>query len=435
MIRFFLAISVLSVFIGCETHRKPFINSAAEGIIVTRADDSASADLSLLFIDYGTSDTASFQVLNKKDTILELACNTKYTCYYKYADESRYRFADTVDYHPAFCKEKLSFQQVKSNSPVLNYLIQDFKQGSIYRLGKNGRMINEMDSMQGFIRGFDYKDSLLVWCSDSSQLTIRNLLTGSRRQISFDSSIRIHHDLVLHYPYVSVLYKKNKYKKVNRFQVIEEGFMKIDLRNNDFRSWSIHDYLPGKNLPLENAKGNFVTAHSNSIDVDQNGDFYISFRDFSQVWKVSSDLSEVRYKLGMHEPAFQVKGNPFTGQHSIDIIKPNLFYLFDNGATGAKTARIKSNIVRISVDERSKTYEVKNILSLPDSLGTIRMGSAHALGANVVISTFNKGFHIMEIDTAGVIKNHLVSPRSHAIKVLPVYPRSTSDRIPETNRD
>lgn len=416
----FIVIALISLMAGCNrTSKKPLIQyNDRFGIIIQQTDES-SRGLHLLFINSDDQDTIGYKIFNTKDTLKSLECSMKYSCYYKYENQARYSFLKIFDYRPFFCKENLSFQKVKSSSPEVNYLIQDFKQGSIYRLGRNGHLMVEFDSLAGFIRGFDFQDSLLAWCSDSSKVTIKNLNTHKKVIINFDSTIKIHHDLVLHYPYLTGLYNKKIYKEFKSYKVIEEGFIRVDLRSKAFKFWSIHDFLSDNNLPLGNAKGSFVTAHGNSIDVDPNGDYYVSLRDFSQVWKISSDLSSVLYRIGLDADSFQIRGNYFVGQHSIDIIEPDQFYLFDNGSTG-KGNKIKSRIVSVSVDSKAKIYEVKNILLLPDSLSTIRMGSVHGLVSHLVVSTYNKGLHILEIDTAGVVKNHLMNTRSHAIKVLPI---------------
>jgi len=413
--------AVLFFMLGCNRNaQKPTIQYSARNGIFILQDRQDAGELNLLFVNANGEDTIRFQGLNRKDTIAieGLECSTKYSCYYKYENETRYSFLEAFDYHPSFCKENFTFQQVKSVSPGVNYLIQDFKQGSIYRLGKHGHMIDELDSLPGFIRGFDKQDSLLVWCSDSSQLAIKNLQTLKKRYINFDSTIKVHHDLILHYPYLAILYNRKKYREFKSYKVIEEGIIKMDLRTTDLEFWSIHDFLSDSILPLGNAKGSFVTAHGNSVDVDGEGNYYISFRDFNQVWKVSSDLSKVHYRIGLNANSFKIDGDFFIGQHSVDIIGPDLFYLFDNGSTGGKVA--KSRVVRVRVDPKAKIYQVKNILSLPDSLSTIRMGSVHSLDNHLVVSTFHEGLHILEIDTTGVVKNHLKNSRSHAIKVLPL---------------
>lgn len=423
----------LLFMMGCyPAARKPVIEYSGKEVIIIQQEHQALEKLNLLFVNADYQDTIKFQVFNIQDTIRGLECNIKYSCYFKYGENASYSFLEILDYQPALCKENLSFQQVKNASPVLNYVIQDFKQGSIYRLGSHGGLINEFDSLSGFIRGFDHQDSLLAWCSDSSQVTIKNLVSYKKRQINFDSTLKLHHDLILHYPFLTVLYNKKKYKKFKSFKVIEEGFIQVDLRKNDLKFWSIHDFLSDNNLPLANAKGSFVTAHGNSIDVDEKENYYISFRDFNQVWKISSDLSKVLYRIGLNADSFQIYGDYFVGQHSIDIIKPDLFYLFDNGSVGSKAA--KSRIVRILVNVNPNVFRVKNILSLPDSLSTIRMGSVHGLDNSLVVSTYHNGLHILEIDTIGIVKNHLINQESHAIKVLPIPPHWPEPLLINHNR-
>lgn len=413
----FIICGFLFSLVSCNPAKPRILYSGSNEVIIEQAGNHPG-QVNLLFISQDYSDTLRHKVSDKLDTLERLECDTKYFFYYQKEDQS-YDFLDTVKYYPSACKRNLSFRQINSASPVLNYLIQDFKKGSIYQLGKHGRLIHEFDSLSGFIRGFDLNDSLLAWCSDSSSVAVKNLLTNKKVTIDFDSVIRIHHDLVIHYPFLTALFSRKIHKKVRAHNIIKEGFVRVDLRSKEMKFWSIHDFLTEYNVPLRNAKGSYVTAHGNSIDVDTNGEYYISFRDLNQIWKVSPDLSKVIYRIGLDIDDFRLKGEAFIGQHSIDIISPDHFFLFDNGSSG-KGATGNSRVVRISVDVKRNIYDVKDILVLPDSLSTIRMGSVQSIGEHLVISTTHKGFHILEIDTAGVVNNHLWSSESQAIKVLPV---------------
>ena len=333
-------------------------------------------------------------------------------------DRKTTRFWIVLNSNHHFAGAISPFHRLPGTTSGGNYLIQDILQGAIYTLGEHGRLIHELDSASGLMRGFDIQDSLLVWISDSSQLTVKNLLTFQRRVIDVDSTIRLHHDLVVHYPYVTALYNRKRYKEFKTYKVTEEGLSRINLQTGDIQLWSIHDFLSDRTMPLKNVKGPLLTAHGNSVDVDKNNDYYISFRDLNQVWKVSSDFSTVHYTIGLNAILSKSSGDDFIGQHSVDIISPDVFYLFDNGSVDQRKA--KSRIVKVSVNPPAQSFIVENILTLPDSLSTGKMGSVHAMGNRLVISTYNKKFYILEIDTAGTIINQLTSSKSNAIKVLPV---------------
>lgn len=395
----------------------PSIQLVDEGLLLNQAMESKVIDV-LLVSNKGDS---IFRKTSEQELLIKgLECSLIYSIYYKENTEADYELVTSLEYEANKCKENLNYQAMQDNDPKLNYLVQDFKQGSIYKIGSHGGLIAELDSMSGFIRGFDISDSLLVWCSDSTEITIKNLKTMRVRKIEFDSNLRIHHDMVLHYPYLSALYSKKKYKRIKSYQVIDEGIVKVNLLSGHVQRWSILDFLSDELLPTENAKGKFVSAHSNSIEVDRFLNYYISFRDFSQIWKISENLDRVYYRIGKNTKKFESIGEFFQGQHSIDIIEPNSFYLYDNGATGGEKKMSRSRIVKVTVDSSATNYKIKEILLLPDSLSTVRMGSVKGLGERLVISVFNRLFNILEIDTLGQVKNHLVNRNSYAIKVLPI---------------
>lgn len=402
---------------GCNPSlKKPDLSySFANGIFLQHTDAKA---LDLLAVNTRYGDTIKYNSLTQSDTLNGLECKTIYAFYFRYAGQEGYSFLDSINFEPVTCRRDLTFSQTGGTNAEGNFLMQDILQGTIYTAGAHGRLVYELESAAGLMRGFDIQDSLLVWISDSSQLTIKNLLTFKRRVIDIDSTIRLHHDLVVHYPYVTALYNRKQYKKFKSRKVTEEGLSRFNLQTGEIQLWSILDFLPDPTLPFANAKASTITAHGNSVDVDQNNDFYISFRDFNQVWKVSSDFSTVHYTIGLNANLSKSSGDDFIGQHSVDIISPDVFYMFDNGSVDQRTA--KSRIVKVSVNPPAQSYIVENILTLPDSLSTGKMGSVHAMGNRLVISTYNKKFYILEIDTTGTIKNQLTSSKSNAIKVLPV---------------
>jgi hypothetical protein len=324
------------------------------------------------------------------------------------------------------CSQKTELAQnnyyslVAISDPLLNHVVQDIDTGSIYRVGTTGSVIDQLKPNAGKLRGFDLKDSLLAWCTDSLAITLLNRNTNKTRVITFDS-IKIHHDLVVHYPFMTALYKSDRMRDYKGYQVFDDGIVKVDLRNNEYKTWSVHDVLNNAFLPDSLGDGRKrLNTHSNSVEIDIEGNYYISFRDISQVWKLSGDLSTVLYRIGESSPFTRTDGDDFVGQHSVDIIRPNEFFLFDNGSTGRDKA-VKSRIVRVSVNPGASTYLVKNILSLPDSLSTARMGSVQALGDRLSVSMYNFGFHILELDTTGNIHNHLFRLKANAIKVLPEF--------------
>lgn len=405
------------VMASCNNTPKPDVKLVDTGLLLSHINPDNPIDV--LFVS-NKGDSNIYQISEPEIIINGLECNLNYFIYYKEKATKGYSFLTSLDYKASLCKEKFTYQQLLNNKPRHNYLVQDFNQGSIYEIGRHGGLVIELDSSSGFIRGFDLKDSLLAWCSDSTEITIKNLKTLCKRKIMLDSTFRVHHDMVLHYPYLSVLYTKKKYKEIESFQVIDEGIIKLDLRTGAQKTWSILDFIPDKFIPSGEGKGKYFTAHSNSIEVDEFHNYYISFRDISQIWKVSKSLDKVYYRIGRGTKELSINGDYFRGHHSIDITGPNVFYLYDNGASGKEKDLFNSRIVKVTVDSSKGYYNVREVLRLPDSLSTVRMGSVKGLDNRLVVSVFNKVFNILEIDTLGLVSNHLVNKNAYAIKVLPV---------------
>ena len=74
-------------------------------------------------------------------------------------------------------------------------------------------------------------------------------------------------------------------------------------------------------------------THTNSIDVTSDGNYLVSSRDMSQVWKIDSQTGAMIWRLGYHGD-FTFVNDPlggFSGQHYARELAPNDILLFDDG--------------------------------------------------------------------------------------------------------
>lgn len=310
------------------------------------------------------------------------------------------------------------YKQIDSDDPILDHIVQDVDTGSIYRVGRNGNFMGHIHPSSGKLRAFDIQDSILAWVSDSSSVKLLNLNTRKERTISLSKDVKIHHSIILHYPFLSAVCRTEKRKSYKTYTVVDERIAKIDLRDNNIQFWTIQDFIDDTWTPDSlDQKLAYLNVHTNSVEVDEEGDYYISLRDISQVWKISSDLTKVIYRIGANTPYQLIGDKNMAGQHSVEIIRPDNFFLFDNGSSGGK--KVDSRIIRVTVQPDRKQYTIKLVLDLPDSLSTARMGSVQSLEDRLTVSMHNNGFHILELDTNGTVHNHLLYEKAHAIKVLP----------------
>ncbi len=404
----FVVLLIVLIVVGCS---HPKISYSPDGFPIV-ADENVTK---LAFVNSLSSDTTFVDA----DTIRCLECYQSYLVY-NILELGKTQFLDTVKYEPRFCETSMSFAIAgKNGQSKVHYLVQDILLKQSYVVGPNGQLVSIVSEDTGGQRGFDSTDSLFVWISDSTELSLSRpgvYQQVEKIKITDFPEYKFHHDLRLHYPYISVLFTGPQATSEGGTTGIEEGILQYNLGTLEWKKWSVFDQIDSIGIPKSDSSKGF-SGHSNSLDVDINGDYYISFRNTSQVYKISADLRQVQYVIGGESAVNLSRGKPFAGQHSIDIIEPDRFFLFDNGGVGR---RVKSRIVDVIVLQGNNAYEVSEILVLPDSLSTFRMGSVQSLGDRLVVSVFNKGLNILEIDRHGRVYNHLKSLKSNAIKVLPV---------------
>lgn len=109
-----------------------------------------------------------------------------------------------------------------------------------------------------------------------------------------------------------------------------DGIVLFNKFNKKTWEWSVLDYLdPFKEPKILKLKKDWV--HANSLVRDNEGNFFISFRDLSQIWKVRYPDGKVLWKLG-NKGDFKIdSAEMFSGQHSVHFDEAGHLVLLDNG--------------------------------------------------------------------------------------------------------
>jgi len=140
--------------------------------------------------------------------------------------------------------------------------------------------------------------------------------------------------------------------------------------------WNLLQVLDPMTLDPKTVDITHSLGHANSIAIDRDGHYLISFRDFSQIWKINSNDGSVIWKLGadgdfkMDEDAF------FMRQHSAYVNAWGDLMLFDNGD---RKTRPYSRILSFSIDEAMKVATTKVNIKLNSELSADKMCSAEQI--------------------------------------------------------
>ena len=135
-----------------------------------------------------------------------------------------------------------------------------------------------------------------------------------------------------------------------------DGIVIYDLKGNKIWKWNIFDHV-------DPTSESFILredwSHANAIDVDYDGNFLVSFRNFDQIWKISSVSGEILWRLGINGDFQLENSDVFYQQHAIHKISTNEYLLFDNGS---KDKRSTSRAFSFSINlEKKKIYNTKSI--------------------------------------------------------------------------
>src|ERR671920_1344865 len=130
--------------------------------------------------------------------------------------------------------------------------------------------------------------------------------------------------------------------------------------------------------------------HINSIDIDFDGNFLISAKGTSAVYKVDPANGEILWRLGGKESDFEMgPGTRFVSQHDSRRQSDGTITIFDNGAPPQEHEQSRGIVLELDMDEMSATlvreYTLPNkplstsqgnVQVLPDSNVFVGWGSA-----------------------------------------------------------
>jgi len=153
--------------------------------------------------------------------------------------------------------------------------------------------------------------------------------------------------------------------------VIGDGILVLDRKGREIWKWTVFDDLDpllDDNI-LKNKKD---WMHANSIALDKDGNYLISFYNIGQIWKINATTGKVLWRFGRNGD-FQIPGfASFDQAHTVQVTNKGWLMFFDNGAN----KRISRSLA-FTIDEISKQAQPVINVRLPPPLYTDRMGSCY----------------------------------------------------------
>jgi hypothetical protein len=118
--------------------------------------------------------------------------------------------------------------------------------------------------------------------------------------------------------------------------------------------WHTADHFDVSDISVTTLEGVSVLnlTHGNSIDIDADGNYLISFRNLNEVTKVDAVTGEVLWRWGGRRNEFTLLGDPkgsFEQQHGVRVVRLGEIQLLDN------SYEAPSRFVRYAIDEAART--------------------------------------------------------------------------------
>lgn len=177
--------------------------------------------------------------------------------------------------------------------------------------------------------------------------------------------------------------------------VMGDGILVLDQAGKKIWSWSVFDALdPSSDKNILNEANDWM--HANSLYIDKDGHYIISFYNNGQVWKVNSENKEVIWKFGKGGDYPLPDAAYFDHGHAVHINAYGNLMLFDNG-----TSVERSRSLTFSLNEKERKASLEKEIKLPEGNFTDRMGSSYLLNDRSFLTCLSKQNTILLTDDDG----------------------------------
>jgi hypothetical protein len=199
-----------------------------------------------------------------------------------------------------------------------------------------------------------------------------------------------------------------------------DGILVMDKEGNKIWEWDMYQF----ENPLEDENINSMKkdwSHGNSLAIDQDGHYLISFRNFHQVWKIHSQNGEILWKIGMGGDFTLQDDEFFYSQHTAFNNRFNELMIFDNGGPD----RMLSRAITFDIDGKGKYHPGRIRITLPGELYTFKEGSAYFVEENKLLFCSSRTNNLVITDLDGNILWQLKSSesfyRAYYIDKIPAF--------------
>jgi outer membrane protein assembly factor BamB len=164
--------------------------------------------------------------------------------------------------------------------------------------------------------------------------------------------------------------------------------------------WSPFDHFEITDVDLETRSGPTVNwTHGNALDLDTDGNLFVSFRSLNEITKVDTRTGGVLWRMGglRNQFVFADSGPPFLGQHGVRVVGGELVLLDNFGEAEGSRAE------RYAVDEVGRTARLTGTYIPTSATRASLGGTTQGQPDGHTLVSFGDGAVVQEYDREGTV--------------------------------
>ncbi len=181
----------------------------------------------------------------------------------------------------------------------------------------------------------------------------------------------------------------------------------IVLQEQDANKNVVFEWHGSQQMPLEDTEADLTSSfpvdflHTNAIDVDHDGNWLLSHRNFSEITKIDRQTGDIIWRMGGQGNEFTFTNDiGFFNQHNIERLPNGNITIFDNGNHHSPP---HSRAIEYAIDEVAKT--VTRVWMYPDDMSefSIAMGNNQRLPNGNSLIGWGTGAKLTEVENDGTV--------------------------------
>jgi outer membrane protein assembly factor BamB len=408
------------VLTGCEKtwHAQPQVIFQKNNVLLPQIQ-FATTDSLELFIEFWPvsrpakrqKSASSFGIYHDI-TLLNIKPATEYAYRIHSGGDSSKEFRFKTDSVP---DDVLGIRKDKIDTTLFNGFIllrRFFKQGADVILDKEGDIVWYHQYDTALRRAFSWTaQKAILSIYDSARIVETDLLGNRVLDLDLEKlglPFKVHHEVfydpsgnIVTITHDSARFDLRKFGGTRNQYLTADGILVLSKEGEVRWKWNLLDVEnPTRFNGKINLKENW--GHANSIALDSQGNYLISFRDFNQVWKIDSENGKVIWKFGENgtiKP--EHPSDYFIRQHSVHFNSRGELMMFDNGDLNI---RPNSRVLSFTIDEATRTAHPVINVQLPRALSSYRMCSAEMIEpGKYLVCTTRKDATVTVVNDKGEI--------------------------------